>query len=489
MNKRNFATSFWGEGDRGLEVLMNRMRAGKHVSEEVHALLKERASIEEDYGKRLAKLAKTFSTREEIGTTKDALDVVRVELESSARAHLDVANEIRGQLEKPLAEFLANQSGIRKNHNAVVEKHLKLKSSMMSTVLKQKDKYEKYCNEVNQLMQTKPGLQPKEMEKVKAKLEKAQSNARSSDLEYLNSVEKLQDVHRKWEEDFRTACKECQKLEEDRIDYLRSTLWNYANMLSSLCVSDDESCERIRKSLERCVVDKDIDLFLDTSTTGTEVPPPLRYINFYTKTSDRPMNAGPSSSNSRSNSTNVYGSTSDSVQSISEYRPDNNTSASSRPSVISNGDSNSNNVNGGSSGGGGGGFAATFGSMFKPLNTERMNSGGGATGGATSGGGDRGGNMGSSLFTFDSREDAGISPTSEASYQYDMYDFPSDVPVLFQVRVLYDYAAQALEELTIARNQIIPVIEQHDDGWWEGIVMENGKKRKGLFPSNFVEKC
>ena len=46
---------------------MARLRAGKHVTEEVHALMKERANIEEDYGKRLTKLAKTFSPKEEIG--------------------------------------------------------------------------------------------------------------------------------------------------------------------------------------------------------------------------------------------------------------------------------------------------------------------------------------------------------------------------------------------------------------------------------------
>lgn len=49
---------------------MGRMRQGKHVCEEVHAMLKERASIEEEYGKRLGKLAKTFSPKEEIGYAK-----------------------------------------------------------------------------------------------------------------------------------------------------------------------------------------------------------------------------------------------------------------------------------------------------------------------------------------------------------------------------------------------------------------------------------
>ncbi|KAJ3080865.1 hypothetical protein HK102_002755, partial [Quaeritorhiza haematococci] len=294
-SKKSFASSFWGDNDKGLEVLMARMRAGKHVCEEVHTLLKERASIEEEYGRRLAKLAKTFDPREEIGTLRDSLDVVRAELEASARSHLDVANEMRTQLEKPLQEFIATQSGIRKNHNAIVEKHQKAKASQVAVVLKAKERYESRCAEANQLQSRLKnetnGMVAKDVEKLKLKLEKTQSAAKQADSDYSTGVEKLTDIHRKWEEDMRTCCIDCQKLEEDRIDYLRTHLWSYANMLSTVCVSDDESCERIRTSLERCDIETDLALFLDRNSTGGEVPKPLMYVNFYTGTQERKTSA------------------------------------------------------------------------------------------------------------------------------------------------------------------------------------------------------
>jgi hypothetical protein len=53
--------------------------------------------------------------------------------------------------------------------------------------------------------------------------------------------------------------------------------------------------------------------------------------------------------------------------------------------------------------------------------------------------------------------------------------------------VLFDYQSQAREELTIIKDQLIPVIATHEDGWWEGLSIEDGKRRKGLFPSNFTE--
>ena len=91
------------------------MKQGKHVCEEIHTLFKERSNIEEDYGKKLSKLAKTFQPKEEIGTLRDALDILRCELERSARSHLDLANEIKLKLEKPLQEFIISTSIVRKN--------------------------------------------------------------------------------------------------------------------------------------------------------------------------------------------------------------------------------------------------------------------------------------------------------------------------------------------------------------------------------------
>eukprot|EP00842_Homolaphlyctis_polyrhiza_P001961 jgi/Hompol1/2766/HPOL_001548-RA len=67
MTKPAFVNSFWGEQNKGLDVLLARMKQGKHLSEEVHTMLKERANMEEDYGKRLSKLAKTFNPKDELG--------------------------------------------------------------------------------------------------------------------------------------------------------------------------------------------------------------------------------------------------------------------------------------------------------------------------------------------------------------------------------------------------------------------------------------
>lgn len=77
---------------------------------------------------------------------------------------------------------------------------------------------------------------------------------------------------------------------------MKSSLWTFANVASTVCVSDDavsayqssikgsanyfQSCEKIRLSLEGCEVEKDISGFIQDKGTGQEIPDPPKYINF-----------------------------------------------------------------------------------------------------------------------------------------------------------------------------------------------------------------
>lgn len=71
-----------------------------------------------------------------------------------------------------------------------------------------------------------------------------------------------------------------QDLEEERLDFTKSSLWTYANIASTACVSDDQAFETIRVSLEGCEVEKDIGSFINELGTGQEIPDPPKFINF-----------------------------------------------------------------------------------------------------------------------------------------------------------------------------------------------------------------
>jgi hypothetical protein len=66
-NSLDFCNAFWGVADGGVDVLFARMRGASRTVEELRNFFKERALIEEDYAKRMAKLSKQALGRDEIG--------------------------------------------------------------------------------------------------------------------------------------------------------------------------------------------------------------------------------------------------------------------------------------------------------------------------------------------------------------------------------------------------------------------------------------
>jgi hypothetical protein len=119
-----------------------------------------------------------------------------------------------------------------------------------------------------------------EERKNKAKLEKTQIQLANNNTEYEAAVKALEETTGRWNRDWKAACDKFQDLEEERLDFMKSSLWTFANVASTVCVSDDASCEKIRLSLEKCEVEKDIASFIRERGTGQEIPDAPKYINF-----------------------------------------------------------------------------------------------------------------------------------------------------------------------------------------------------------------
>jgi hypothetical protein len=119
-----------------------------------------------------------------------------------------------------------------------------------------------------------------EERKNKAKLEKTQISLATSNTEYEAAVKALEETTARWNREWKAAADKFQDLEEERLDFSKSSLWTFANIASTVCVSDDSSCEKIRLSLEKMEVEKDIYTFIKDRGTGQEIPDPPKYINF-----------------------------------------------------------------------------------------------------------------------------------------------------------------------------------------------------------------
>jgi hypothetical protein len=237
---------------------------------------------------------------QEMGSLKHSLDTVRGEVESIAKQHQNIAAQMKTELEEPLAAFAGGMKERRKIVQNTVEKLLKIKIQQTQLVnkvcmlgymslpdvlanplaAKTRDRYEQECLKIKGYLAQGHMVMGQEERKNKAKLEKTQINLATSNTEYENAVKALEETTARWNREWKAAADKFQDLEEERLDFTKNSLWTFANIASTVCVSDDASCEKIRLSLEKMEVEKDIMHFIKERGTGQEIPDAPKYINF-----------------------------------------------------------------------------------------------------------------------------------------------------------------------------------------------------------------
>ncbi|KAF5322381.1 hypothetical protein D9619_001607 [Psilocybe cf. subviscida] len=289
----DFCNSFWGFGDGGVDVLFARMRGATRTIEELRAFWKERAIIEEDYAKRLAKLAKIALGRDEIGELRNSLDAIKLETERQANFHLGLAQQIRSELEAPTTNFNKRQQQHHKSNQTGIEKEFKNKQIQETYVNKAREKYENDCMRINSYTAQSQLVQGKDLEKITLKLERTQGTVQANQREFANYAKALQDTVQKWEIDWKAFCDSCQDMEEHRLEFMKDILWAYANAVSTVCVSDDESCEKIRVALEQMEPDRDMEHFVREYGTGNQIPDPPAFVNYQAEDSIPSASARP----------------------------------------------------------------------------------------------------------------------------------------------------------------------------------------------------
>ncbi|TIA53810.1 hypothetical protein D6C79_01313 [Aureobasidium pullulans] len=276
----SFANNFWGKEDAGVDPLLERMHNAKITSDELKSFYTQRAAIEEEYSRKILNLARKPLGSSEAGTLRMSMDVVRGELEAMGKSHQHIAQQMKGELEEPLSTFSGGIKERRKIIQNGIEKLLKTKTQQTHTVNKARDRYEQDCLKIKGYLAQGHMVMGQEERKNKAKLEKTQIQMSATSSEYEQAVKVLEETTARWNREWKAACDKFQDLEEERLDFTKSSLWSFANISSTVCVSDDASCEKIRLSLEDCDVEKDIAGFIKDNGTGQEIPDPPKYINF-----------------------------------------------------------------------------------------------------------------------------------------------------------------------------------------------------------------
>ncbi|KAG0635468.1 hypothetical protein HOY80DRAFT_893048, partial [Tuber brumale] len=274
------ANNFWGKDDAGVGPLLQRMHDAKTTCEELKTFYAARAAIEDEFARKLLALSKKPLGSVETGTLKISMDVLRAEVESMGKAHQTTADQMKTELEQPLTDYSGAWRERRRIVQGTCEKILQLKSKQTNQVNKTRDRYEQDCLKIKGYLAQGHMVMGQEERKNKARLEKTQAALVTSNAEYQEAIKALEGTTTRWNKEWKQACDKFQDLEEERIDFLKASLWTFANVASTVCVSDDQSCEKVRVSLEDCEVEKDITSFILDRGTGQDIPDAPKYINF-----------------------------------------------------------------------------------------------------------------------------------------------------------------------------------------------------------------
>ncbi|KAI9027431.1 hypothetical protein CLU79DRAFT_739188 [Phycomyces nitens] len=274
MAKLRIADHFWAEDNRALNILSERMQKSNATCNAIRTVFEKRARIEEEYGQRLLNLSEISLSEfeENYSTFSESLESIPTATEAAARAHIDLAQHIKQLLETPLAGFIRNQKDQWKMATVRVSESQDLKSRHLQGM---QHAHSNYIDERNRLSR-------KSSMDYNRKSEVQQSLHTLSNLEqsYKLSVEDLSSASTQWADDWRNTCDIFQRLEENRIDYLRRTIWSYANMMSTVYVVDDQSCERIRTSLEVIDISGDTEAFIEHKGTSTAIPDVPQFVPY-----------------------------------------------------------------------------------------------------------------------------------------------------------------------------------------------------------------
>ncbi|KAG8914244.1 hypothetical protein FRC00_000243 [Tulasnella sp. 408] len=419
----DFCNSFWGRGDRGVEVLFDRMHGAARTMEEVQGFWRKRIAIEEEYATKLAELATLPLGKDEIGDLRVALDTVRAETKAQASRHLTFVQTMKQELEQPSENFISKQETHKKAFSAPIERLYKEKQIQEKYVEKARTKYESDRASINLYAAQSAQLQGKELDEIQTKLERVHKTAQANEIDYQKFANMLGDTCKL---DSPSIKKQCQALEEERINFIKDNVWTYANGVSTVCVSDDESCEKIRVHLEQVEVEEEVENFVKHYGTGPIILEPGLFI-------PHSLSSPPG-------------------------RPKQKVSTFVRSPVI----------------------VPLAGPALAGNSLDASNQ-------ATKHPVDPSDRIAQAL---DALKKAGwVTRNGVGSISSKPAQFTdNDAKVLFYVKALYDYKATTTEEFDLQPGDIIAVTATPDDGWWSGMLLDETRRIPGrtVFPSNFV---
>ncbi|XP_053573235.1 proline-serine-threonine phosphatase-interacting protein 1 [Bombina bombina] len=283
MAQLQFKDAFWCTDltlNLGYETILQRLLEGRKMCKDVEELLKQRAQAEEKYGKELVQIAKKAGGHMEINKLRESFDMLKKQIENIGNSHIQLALTLREEIIR-LENFREKQKELRKKYENVMERLQKSKISLYKKTIDSKKSYEQKCKDAEEAEQNHERLaatgNPKQVEKSENKVKQCKEAAAEADLTYKRNIDLLEKARIEWETAHINICEVFQQQEQDRISFLRNSLWVHCNQFSAQCVKDDEMLDEVRQTLEACDETAELNFFIQSRTTGLIHPAPVLY--------------------------------------------------------------------------------------------------------------------------------------------------------------------------------------------------------------------
>ncbi|CAO3655393.1 unnamed protein product [Mucor hiemalis] len=176
----------------------------------------------------------------------------------TARAHMDLSQNIQNLLELPLNDFLKGQEHVKHYMANQMKESQNMKLLHGDNVKKTQRLY------INECQKASPSKKDVEI----------------LDFEYEQAVNLMQLNSPSWIHDWRESCKTFQSLESNRINYLKALIKTYSTMLASTYNIDDQTCDRLNAIMDDLNTDEEIKNFIANYGTGSTIPEVPKYTKF-----------------------------------------------------------------------------------------------------------------------------------------------------------------------------------------------------------------
>ncbi|XP_014661435.1 PREDICTED: proline-serine-threonine phosphatase-interacting protein 1-like isoform X2 [Priapulus caudatus] len=293
MTKKSFAECFWDVdfcSTAGADAVLKRTKEGSQVCKDLAEFMKQKAHIEETYGKALVRLAKLPLGNQELGKTRLSLEAMRTNAEREGFAHLEGAVKITEELAKFTA-FIEAQRATRKQVEETMKKWQANKKNLYKKSMDAKKLYDNRCKEAD-LSETefdlkKTSAQQKDINKLQQKKLKCIHLAHQADDQYKTAIVALESTRSNWEKETEIGLTALQHLDRERLAFIRNVSWVHVNIGSLNCIQIDDLNEDVRIVLEKFDYEQDIQVFIQSEQTGTMRPEKVLYEPSCTKTAMR----------------------------------------------------------------------------------------------------------------------------------------------------------------------------------------------------------